>query len=249
VFANLLSNASKYTPPCGVIHVSATREDDEVVVRVTDNGNGITPEMLPRIFGLFVQERQDLERAQGGLGIGLAIVRSLVDAHGGSVTAASEGKGQGSTFSVRLPAATRPHTSSSLPVPVEKSANGGRRVLLVDDNRSAAELLADSLRAMGHHVRVAYDGPGALNIVSSFAPDVALLDLGLPVMDGFELAQRLRVEGGLAGLPLIALTGYAQEVDRQRTAAAGFDGHLAKPVDVHSLDAMIRETTGANDNG
>ena len=241
VFANLLTNAAKYTEPHGTIRITAAREGGEVVVRVSDTGSGIAPEMLPHVFDLFVQERQAVNRAQGGLGIGLAIVHSLVEAHGGTVTAASGGKGAGSTFAVRLPVAER---MPQAPPPLDAlapAASDGCRVLLVDDNRNAAELLADSLRAMGYSVGVAFDGPAALHLVGSFVPDVALLDLGLPVMDGFELAERLRSGRGLDQLPLIAITGYGQEVDRRRTAAAGFCGHLVKPVDVHALDQMIRE--------
>jgi CheY-like chemotaxis protein len=174
------------------------------------------------------------------LGIGLAIVRSLVEAHGGSVAAASAGRGAGATFTVRLPAATATSIASeTLPPAIAVAARGGCRVLLVDDNEEGAELLADSLRALGHTVIVAFDGPSALEKAQGFAPDVALLDLGLPVMDGFELAERLRTDCGLDQVPFIAITGYAQEVDRQRTSNSGFVGHLAKPIDVHVLDEMI----------
>jgi signal transduction histidine kinase len=240
VVANLLSNAAKYTDPNGRIQVSAARDGDEIVVQVADNGSGITPDMLPRVFDLLTQERQNAERSQGGLGLGLAIVRSLVEAHGGTVGVTSPGMGRGSTFTVRLPAAAHavgPDTPASRRVP---RIGTGRRVLLVDDNRDAAELLADSLRVMGHMVEVAFDGPGALAAVQWFQPDIALLDLGLPVMDGLELAQRLREDERLQELRLLAITGYAQEADRERTEASGFDGHLAKPIDVHSLDGLLR---------
>jgi signal transduction histidine kinase/DNA-binding response OmpR family regulator len=249
VFGNLLTNAAKYTNHGGAIRVSAAREENELVVRVSDTGQGIAPEMLPHIFDLFVQERQDSHRAQGGLGIGLAIVRSLVEAHAGSVAATSAGKGAGATFTVRLPAvaSTRgPSDPARLVSPV--AANAGSRVLLVDDNEQGAELLADSLRALGYTVDVAFDGPTALQKAREFAPDVALLDLGLPVMDGFELAERLRADCGLNHVPFIAITGYAQEVDRQRTNSSGFLGHLAKPVDVHVLDQVIGEVRAATRN-
>jgi CheY-like chemotaxis protein len=229
-----------------VMGVCAAREGREVVVRVSDTGRGIAPEMLPHVFDLFVQERQDSHRAQGGLGIGLAIVRSLVEAHAGSVSATSAGKGAGSTFTVRLPAHTPAHAapgSARAATPIV--AHGRSRVLVVDDNEHGAELLADSLRALGYTVDVAFDGPTALQKARMFVPDVALLDLGLPVMDGFELAERLRVDCGLHRVPFIAITGYAQEVDRQRTATSGFRGHLAKPVDVHVLDDMIRTIRAA----
>jgi CheY-like chemotaxis protein/anti-sigma regulatory factor (Ser/Thr protein kinase) len=242
VFGNLLTNAAKYTDPGGVIRVSAAREDGQVVVRVSDTGRGIAPEMLPHVFDLFAQERQDSQRAQGGLGIGLAIVRSLVEAHAGSVTATSAGKGAGSTFTVRLSAASPVHAAGASARAVTPIvAHGRSRVLVVDDNENGAELLADSLRALGYTVDVAFDGPTALQKARTFGPEVALLDLGLPVMDGFELAERLRVDCGLHRVPFIAITGYAQEVDRQRTTNSGFRGHLAKPVDVHILDEMIRD--------
>ena len=192
------------------------------------------------IFDLFVQERQALERAQGGLGIGLAIVRSLVQAHGGTVQAESPGKGRGSTFTVTLPAADATRPVAAVPDVPSRVAAAGRRVLLVDDNEDAALLLADSLRALGHLVEVAHDGPSALTVVEEFKPGVALLDLGLPVMDGFELGERLRADPDLPGIVLIAVTGYAQAIDRRRSAASGFDAHMVKPIDVHELDSLIR---------
>jgi signal transduction histidine kinase/CheY-like chemotaxis protein len=241
VFGNLLTNAAKYTDAGGAIRIAAARHGADVVVRVSDTGRGIAPDMLPHIFDLFVQERQDSHRAQGGLGIGLAIVRSLVEAHAGSVIATSAGQGAGSTFTVRLPAATAMETApASDRTSMLVAVHSGCRVLVVDDNEHGAELLGDSLRALGYTVGVAFDGPTALQTVRTFVPDLVLLDLGLPVMDGFEVAERLRADCGLHDVPLIAVTGYAQEVDRRRTETSGFRGHLAKPVDVHALDAMIR---------
>jgi signal transduction histidine kinase/DNA-binding response OmpR family regulator len=241
IFGNLLTNAAKYTEPGGTIQVSAAREGADVVVCVSDTGRGISSDMLPYIFDLFVQERQESHRAMGGLGLGLAIVRNLVEAHGGSVVAASPGTGAGATFTVRLPAASPAQPEAPVAAGVVSAApHGGCRVLVVDDNQQGAELLADSLRALGYAVDVAFDGPAALVKAATFPPDVALLDLGLPVMDGFELAERLRIDCGLDRLPLIAITGYAQAPDRQRTASSGFHGHLAKPVDVHDVDEMIR---------
>jgi CheY-like chemotaxis protein len=191
-----------------------------------------------------MQERQDLGRVQGGLGIGLAIVRSLVEAHGGSVRAESMGRGKGATFTVTLPLAISAAPIRSVDPPAAVFAPApGSRILLVDDNHDAATVLADSLRELGHDVLVAHDGPTALVAVAEYRPQIALLDLGLPVMDGFELADRLRGESGLSDLTLIAVTGYAQEVDRRRTAASGFDLHLAKPIDVHQLDTFIRAST------
>ncbi len=240
VFANLLTNAAKYTDTGGHIHIAAAAHDSEIEIAVRDNGSGIAPDMLPRLFDLFTQERQELDRSQGGLGLGLAIVRGLVNAHKGSVVATSAGKGQGATFTVRLPAAgvaTRTGDDRPRALP----ARAGCAVLLVDDNPDAADLLAESLRALGHDVQVAGDGPSALSLVRSFHPRVAVLDIGLPVMDGYELAERLREYQGLENLALIAVTGYGQAMDRQRTRNAGFNAHLVKPVDVHEVDALIRD--------
>ena len=251
VFGNLLTNAAKYTDAAGMIRVVGTREAGDVVLTITDNGAGISPEILPHVFELFTQERQELDRSQGGLGLGLAIVRGLVQAHGGSVTAQSAGKGHGSVFSVRLPARATTKPASAAPAePVEDSPRQGRHVLIVDDNPDAADLLADSLRTLGHVVEVAVDGPSALDAVRMFRPRVALVDLGLPVMDGFELAQRLKADPRLDGLILIAVTGYGQDVDRRRSRDAGFDGHLVKPVDVDVVDEMIRRMgSTADDDG
>ncbi|MBS1816818.1 MAG: response regulator [Acidobacteria bacterium] len=240
VFANLLNNAAKYTDPQGTIRVWTSRAGDSVEVHVADNGRGISPEMLPRVFELFAQERQDLERSGGGLGIGLAIVRSLVQAHGGSVHVSSGGKGRGSTFTVTLPAGVGAALSTPTATIGPAAPSSGYRILVVDDNEDAAVLLADSLRALGHTVAIAHDGPSALRVVSRFSPEVALLDLGLPVMDGFELGERLRHDPHLREMTMIAVTGYAQEPDRRRTAATGFDAHVAKPIDVHELDRLIR---------
>jgi CheY-like chemotaxis protein len=240
VFANLLNNAAKYTQPQGTIRVSGRRESTNIVIQVSDNGSGIAAETLPQIFDLFVQERQAIERAQGGLGIGLAIVRSLVQAHGGTVKADSPGKEKGSTFTVTLPAAGAAQSPVMVPRAQAAATAAGHRLLLVDDDEDAAMLLADSLRALGHLVHVAHDGPSALAALEHFKPGVALLDLGLPVMDGFELGERLRAAPDLQGIVLIAVTGYAQELDRRRSAAAGFDAHVAKPMDVYELDRLIR---------
>jgi signal transduction histidine kinase len=238
ILANLLTNAAKYTDPGGDVRVTASQAGGSIAISVTDNGNGIAPEMMPRLFELFSQERQEIDRSQGGLGLGLAVVRGLVEAHGGSIGAHSDGKGHGATFTVQLPAA-----AATVPPAAEAArpsrAAEGKAVLVVDDNPDAADLLADSLRALGHDVRVAADGPSALELVRSFRPDVALLDLGLPVMDGFELARRLKEDPSLHSVALIAVTGYGQEIDRRRSRAAGFDAHLVKPVDVDALNALI----------
>jgi PAS domain S-box-containing protein len=240
IIANLLTNAAKYTERGGRIALGAGREGPELVLSVKDDGNGIGPELLPRVFDPFVQGHQSPDRAEGGLGIGLTLVRSLVQAHGGSVHALSEGKGRGAEFVVRLPALAGDEARAEPP-----SADGRpprahaerRRVLVVDDNVDAADLLAGLLRSVGHDVEVAHDGPQALDVLAAFTPDVAILDIGLPVMDGYELAARLRE--GLAPPRLVAMTGYGQESDRARSAAAGFDLHLVKPVAPRELLALI----------
>ncbi len=244
VISNLLTNAAKYTPPGGEIAVAAARLGDEVVLRVRDTGIGIAPEILPHIFDLFVQDRQTVERAQGGLGIGLTIVRNLVERHGGSVSAHSAGPGLGSEFVVRLPASVAtadPAGALQAPTgpPDAVLRAGAPRVLVVDDNEDAATTLAQLLAHLGHDTRVAHDAPAALRIAADFLPDVAVVDIGLPVMDGYELAAHLREMPGLADLHLIALTGYSQESDRRKSQAAGFDHHLVKPVGVDALEAAM----------
>ena len=239
VVSNLITNAAKYTEPGGHLRVSAAREGGQVVVRVADDGIGIAEDMLPRVFDLFMQEQQGLDRSEGGLGLGLAIVRSLVSAHGGTVAAYSEGRRRGSEFVVRLPeleddaAAARSGPGASRELPV-------LRVLVVDDNSDAAELIAEAIGAMGCQTRLAHDGPTALRLVAEgFVPDVALLDLGLPVMDGFELATRLLQIPALHDLRLVAITGYGQAADRERTAGAGFYAHLVKPVTIEQLGGLL----------
>jgi len=245
VVSNLLTNAAKYTPPGGQIAVRGRRDNHEVVLSVRDTGIGIAPEMLPRIFELFVQEGQALDRAQGGLGIGLTIVRSLVERHGGSVAAHSDGPGTGSEIVVRLPAAPALASAEPVAAPGPAPAAAGSpataaRILVVDDNEDGAEMLAAVLAGKGYDTRVAHDAPTALRVAAEFSPDIAFLDIGLPVMDGYELASHLRELPGLAGVRLIALTGYGQESDRRRTRAAGFHHHLVKPVDIAAIEATLR---------
>ena len=245
VISNLLTNAAKYTPPNGVVTVRAQHVDDEVVLSVRDTGIGISPDVLPRIFDLFVQERQALDRSQGGLGIGLTIVRSLVERHGGSVSARSDGQGKGSEFIIRLPLEGRADSGGdvlpALPAMATAAPGvGAMRILVVDDNEDGAGMLADALIGKGYDTRVAHDAPAALRVAAEFSPDVAFLDLGLPVMDGYELAAHLRELPGLADLRLIAVTGYGQESDRRRTSDAGFHGHLVKPVDIDAIEATLK---------
>jgi len=247
VVSNLLTNAAKYTEPGGHIEITAAREGELVLLSVRDNGIGIRPEMLPRVFDLFTQAKQSLARARGGLGLGLTIVRSLVALHNGSVSAESKGRGEGSLFTIRLPAST--DTSAPLSRGHEKrmllkSRGEARRVLIVDDNVDAAELLSIALEHLGHETRVTHDGPSALELLERFTPDVAVLDIGLPVMDGYELAQRLRVIPRLARTRLIALTGYGQAKDRERSADAGFAAHMVKPVRIAELDALFSRSSG-----
>jgi CheY-like chemotaxis protein len=212
------------------------------VVTVADSGRGIAPEMLANIFELFWQERQEMDRSRGGLGLGLAIVRSLVQAHGGTVTAQSEGKGRGAAFTVRLPLAQASGQRTVEPAPLAAAspddATAATRILVVDDNRDAAEMMAESLRTLGYTTCVALDGPAALEAADTFQPDIALLDLGLPVMDGFEVGRRLKEK--FARIELVAVTGYGQRSDRRKTREAGFAEHLTKPVDLSHLDAWLR---------
>ncbi|RKG82078.1 response regulator [Corallococcus sp. CA049B] len=250
VFANLLTNAAKYTEPGGFLAVTGTREGRELVVTVRDTGVGIDPEMLPRVFDLFVQEHQALDRSQGGLGLGLAIARSLVTLHEGAISAHSAGRGRGSTFTVRLPA-LEAEAPPALPTPQpgalipQEPSSVSARVLIVDDNRDAADVLSESLEFLGCTTRVAYDGPSGLEAATEFRPEIALLDIGLPVMDGYELARLLRQQEEPRLLKLVAVTGYGQESDRQRSKAAGFDAHLVKPLHFETLEALLKELTGA----
>ena len=252
VISNLLTNAAKYTPPGGDIWVQATQVDGQVRVSVRDSGIGIAPEMLPHIFELFVQERQAVARSEGGLGIGLTIVRSLAELHGGSVSVRSDGGGTGSEFIVRLPAVGTEPASTLQSQPVEsddrqRSALAAlARLLVVDDNEDAARLLGAVLTQKGYHTRVALDAPAALEAAMEIRPDIAILDIGLPVMDGYDLATALRRLPGLADLQLIAVTGYGQEIDRQRTARAGFRHHLVKPVDISVLERALNSAHGTD---
>ncbi len=244
VLSNLLTNAAKYTDPCGHIRIDARREGDEVVIRVGDTGIGIAPEMLPKVFDMFVQIERRLDRSKGGLGIGLSLAKKLVQMHGGSISAHSEGPGKGSEFVVRLPAIAAGTGDPCAPIhrPPARVAHEPRRsrILVVDDNQDAADTLARYLtRVMGGRVEVAYDGPEAVDIARRFRPEIVLLDIGLPGMSGYEVAERLRSGPETGGALLIALTGWGQEEDRRRSKAAGIDFHLVKPVDLDAMQDLI----------
>jgi CheY-like chemotaxis protein len=246
VITNLLTNAAKYTPPGGRIEVSGQQHGQEISLTVKDTGLGITPDLLPQIFELFVQGGQSLDRGKGGLGLGLAIVRSVVELHGGRVSVKSDGSGHGSAFEVVLPTALARRTRAPLLAPVIVA--NGARVLVVDDNLDALELLAEALQLKGYQAHVAQDAASALQAAQSFRPRVALLDIGLPVMNGYELARRLRATPGLEGIKLAALTGYGQPSDRERARAAGFDEHLVKPISIDAVQEVVeRLVASAND--
>ena len=238
ILANLLNNAAKYTEAGGTLEVHARREGASAVIAVRDNGAGISPEAIPRLFEMFSRGDRGSGRDQGGLGIGLALARRLCEMHGGSVTARSEGPGRGSEFIVRLPLAARQAGEEIIaeagapPVP-------RKRILVVDDNRDAAESMGMLLEFLGADVRVAVDGPGALEAFEIYEPAVVLLDIGMPGMDGYEVARRIRTEFPQRHTAIVALTGWGQEEDRRRARAAGFDHHLIKPADVGALQALL----------
>jgi CheY-like chemotaxis protein len=226
--ANLLTNSIKYTDAQGRIQIESHADGNVAVMTVSDNGTGIPPDLLPHIFDLFVQSKRTLDRSQGGLGIGLSVVKRLIEMHGGTVSASSAGAGQGATFTIRLPRVAQAGVTAT---DVSMPAVARRRALVVDDNQDAAESLAMLLSLDGHEVQAVFSPEQALECVSTFHPEVVLLDIGLPGMDGYEVARRVRAmpEGGQ--IRLIALTGYGQTEDRRRALAAGFNDHLVKPVE------------------
>jgi PAS domain S-box-containing protein len=242
VVGNLLDNAIKYTEEGGHIRLTAHVDGREVVIAVRDSGVGIATDLLPHVFDLFTQADRSLARRQGGLGIGLTLVRRLVDMHGGRVEAASEGPGHGSEFTIRLPRlavdAAEPAAEPALDAPEGPSAPP-RRVLVVDDQADSTDSLALFLRLRGHQVHTASDGPGALEEFARCQPEVVFLDLGLPGMSGYDVARRLRAMPEARDVRLVAVTGYGTEADREQTRAAGFDVHLAKPVDPHAVEALL----------
>jgi len=240
VIVNLLNNAVKYTPEGGHIWLSLQQEGDRIVLRIRDTGVGIVPDSLPHMFELFTQAPRSLDRSQGGLGVGLAVVRKLVEMHGGTVEAQSAGPGKGSEFIVRLPVLSPPTGRSQIPSKKgDEQSGSGWRVLVVDDNVDSADSIAMLLQVSGHEVRVVYSGQDALDMAGKYQPDIVLLDIGLPVMDGYEVARRLRKHPELKALKLIAVTGYGQESDRLQSQEAGFDYHLVKPVDAQKLQEVM----------
>jgi PAS domain S-box-containing protein len=243
VAVNLLTNAAKYTDQGGRVWLTLYQEHDEAVLRVRDTGVGIAPEILPRIFDLFTQAERSLDRAQGGLGIGLALVQRLVEMHGGTVTVASA-VGEGCEFVVRLPVVSPPHSqASSPPAELDQATGPSLRVLVVDDNVDTVTTLALLVTESGHDVRTAYDGSAVLEAALDYRPNVVLLDIGLPGLNGFEVAKQIRQQPALTGTVLVAMTGYGAESDFQRSFAAGFDHHLVKPGDFGKLLQILATTS------
>ena len=239
VLGNLINNAAKYTPGGGQIRIAAAAEGGNARISVRDNGIGIAPELQTRIFNMFVQAEAARDRSQGGLGIGLTLVKNLVEMHGGSARVESAGRGQGSEFILELPLAPAA-TSAPPPLPEQPAtASRPRRVLVVDDNRDAADALTILLRIWGHDVETATSGAEAIRLAEQANPEIILMDLGMPIMNGYEAAQRILERPGRAQIMLIALTGWGQEADRHRTQAAGFQHHLTKPVNVEQLQKLI----------
>ena len=250
MLSNLINNAAKYTPSGGEIMITATRESSDLLLQVIDTGVGIPGDMLGKVFDLFTQVGRTLDRSQGGLGIGLSLVRRLVELHGGTVTAQSPGPSLGSTFTVRLPLELKTKRSESNGSSENSSPPNPllRRVLIVDDNLDGAESLAIFLQLSGHQTLTAHTGPDALTAAKEFRPDVVFLDIGLPGMNGYEVAQRLRQDGDLVGCMIVAVTGWGSEDDRKRAREAGFDGHLTKPVDPAAVRKILKECLPVEDD-
>jgi signal transduction histidine kinase len=237
VIVNLVTNAARFTPAGGRLELAATADPARITIRMRDNGGGIAPELLPHVFEMFIQGEQGRDRARGGLGVGLAIAKSIVELHGGVIRVESAGPGTGSVFTVELP--RLPHVKHpAVPAPAARTT-APRRIVLVDDNRDACELLAEAMRDLGHEVHIAHDGNSGLRVATEVVPDVAILDLGLPGMDGYELARALRETLSERAPRLIALSGYGQPEDRRRSAEAGFSAHLVKPTSLDAIEELI----------
>jgi PAS domain S-box-containing protein len=245
VVINLLNNAAKFTPRGGRIQIitEADSAGNCAILRVRDNGIGIEPHMLARVFELFAQADRSVERVEGGLGIGLTLARRLIEMHDGTLSAASEGTGRGSEFTLRLPLTEKRAEVEALAgqrsAESDRPASASKRILVVDDNQDAAESLTMLLRLLGHDVREAYDGQSALTVLGDFVPDLLLLDIGLPGMNGYEVARQVRSRPGLQGVRLVALSGYGSEVDRKNSVAAGFDAHFIKPIEFSSIQTLL----------
>lgn len=241
VLSNLLNNAAKYTDAGGHIRLTGNRQGDDVLLSVKDDGIGMTGEMLPHVFDMFSQEKNGVERSQGGLGIGLSLVRAVVDLHSGSIEARSDGPNRGSEFLIRLPVSAPPDVERPKERCEKREEEGApkHRLLIADDTRDSADALAMLLRMMGHDVQTAYDGEEAIQAAAQFVPDVVLLDIGMPKMDGYEACRRIRQQPGGSKMLLVALTGWSQEGDRRRTEEAGFDYHMVKPVDPQLLVELL----------
>ena len=243
VLSNVLNNAAKYTAEGGRISLAVGSEAQEAIFRVRDTGVGIPAEMLPKVFDLFTQVDRSLDRSQGGLGIGLTLVRRLMELHGGSVQALSEGPGLGSEFVLRMPSIARVAAGAGAgdraPSP-DREPSECYRILIVDDNADSARSLSRLLRLSGHEVSTVHDGPAALEQIEALDPEFIFLDIGLPGMDGYEVARSIRRRSDAGGVVLVALTGYGREEDRRRSHDAGFDHHLVKPVELETLLTLIR---------
>jgi CheY-like chemotaxis protein len=245
VLSNLLNNAARYTPEGGTVAVGVTVDGDTVCASVEDNGIGISAGLLPHVFDLFTQAERSPDRSQGGLGLGLALAKSLVELQGGSVSAESAGVGKGSRFAIRLPRVERPAGALAGQVPPEAADGALRRhLMIVDDNADAAQMLALLLETAGHSVAVCPDAHAALDSVVASPPALAFVDIGLPGMDGYELVRRLRKLPETARACIVAVTGYGTPQDRARALEAGFDEHLVKPVQARALQAILAKVTG-----
>lgn len=244
VFSNVLNNAAKYTKPGGHIWLTASREGSDAIIKVRDDGIGISHEMLPRIFEIFTQVDNSLERSQGGLGIGLTLVRRLIDLHDGTIEAHSAGLGQGSEFIIRLPILQVPLEQLPGTDELKRARLSGSRILVVDDNKDSADTLGMLLRLMGNEIRTAYDGLEAIQMAESFRPDLVLLDIGLPKINGYDVARHIRQQPWGHEMILVALTGWGQDEDKRSSRDAGFNFHLVKPLEIAALERLLAEPVG-----